>query len=163
MKGEREMKPTEETLTIATLSEQIGEAERRLHELQAEQLQLPERIRQAALAGDVENQIAGQKRLGELPMWIRAQGMKVERLHVERYDLQIEEARGEEERLLPDIEPAEARAVEATKERNRVRGLYHDAHARTRNLELDRREHTRRLQALGGEQAARAQHLAPAA
>ncbi len=134
-----------------TLSEQIGEAERRLHELQAEQLQLPERIREAALAGDVEAQITGQKRLSELPQWIRAQGMKVERLHVARYELMIEEAKAEEEMLLPDLEPADARAVEAIKERNRVRGIYHDAHARTRNLELDRREHARRLQALGGE------------
>ncbi len=149
------MKPTEETLTVAALSEQIGEAERRLHELQVEQLQLPERIRQAALAGDVENQIAGQKRLGELPMWIRAQGMKVERLRVERYDLQIEEAKAEEERLLPDLEPAEARAEKAIQERNRVRGLYHAAHARTKDLELDKRERERRLQALGGESATR--------
>jgi chromosome segregation ATPase len=155
MKGKREMKPTEETLTVAALSEQIGEAERRLHELQVEQLQLPERIRQAALAGDVENQIAGQKRLGELPMWIRAQGMKVERLRVERYDLQIEEAKAEEERLLPDLEPAEARAEKAIQERNRVRGLYHAAHARTKDLELDKRERERRLQALGGESATR--------
>ena len=156
---EKEMELT----TIATLSEQIGEAERRLHELQAEQLQLPERIREAALAGDVEAQITGQKRLSELPQWIRAQGMKVERLHVERYELMIEESRAEEEKLLPDIEPADARAIEATKERTRVRGLFHAAHARTKDLELDRREHTRRLQALGGEQAARAQHLAPVA
>ncbi len=155
MKGKREMKPTEETLTVAALSEQIGEAERRLHELQVEQLQLPERIRQAALAGDVENQIAGQKRLGELPMWIRAQGMKVERLRVERYDLQIEEAKAEEERLLPDLEPAEARAEKAIQERNRVRGLYYAAHARTKDLELDKRERERRLQALGGESATR--------
>jgi hypothetical protein len=155
MKGKREMKPTEETLTVAALSEQIGEAERRLHELQVEQLQLPERIRQAALAGDVENQIAGQKRLGELPMWIRAQGMKVERLHVERYELMIEEAKAEEEMLLPDLEPAEARAEKAIIERNRVRGLYYAAHARTKDLELDKRERERRLQALGGESATR--------
>jgi chromosome segregation ATPase len=144
------------TTTIATLSAQIGEAERELHELQTEQMQLPERIRQAALAGDVDAQIHGQKRLAELPMWIRARAMNAERLHVERYDLQIEESRAEEEKLLPDIEPADARAVEAIKERHRVRGIYHDAHARTKDLELDRREHTRRLQALGGEQAARA-------
>jgi chromosome segregation ATPase len=148
---EKEMELT----TIATLSEQIGEAERRLHELQAEQLQLPERIREAALAGDVEAQITGQKRLSELPMWIRAQGMKVERLRVERYDLQIEEAKAEEERLLPDLEPAEARAEKAIQERNRVRGLYHAAHARTKDLELDKRERERRLQALGGESATR--------
>ena len=144
---EKEMELT----TIATLSEQIGEAERRLHELQAEQLQLPERIREAALAGDVEAQITGQKRLSELPQWIRAQGMKVERLHVERYELMIEEAKAEEEMLLPDLEPAEARAEKAIIERNRVRGLYHAAHARTKDLELDKRERERRLQALGGE------------
>ncbi len=107
------MERTEETTTIATLSAQIGEAERRLHELQVEQLQSPERIRQAALAGDVENQIAGQKRLGEAPMWIRARAMNVERLYIKRYELQIEETRAEEEKLLPDIEPADARAVEA--------------------------------------------------
>ncbi len=140
-----------ELTTIATLSEQIGEADRRLHELQAEQLQLPERIRQAALAGDVEAQITGQKRLSELPQWIRAQGMKVERLHVERYELMIEEAKAEEEMLLPDLEPAEARAEKAIQERNRVRGLFHAAHARTKDLELDKRERERRLQALGGE------------
>ncbi len=157
------MERTEETTAIATLSAQIGEAERELHELQAEQLQLPERIRQAALAGDVDAQIHGQKRLAELPMWIRARAMNAERLHINRYELMIEESRAEEEKLLPDIEPADARAVEAIKERNRVRGIYHDAHARTRNLELDKRDHARRLQALGGEQAARAQHLAPAA
>jgi hypothetical protein len=150
------MKRTEETPTIATLSEQIGLAERELHELQTEQLQLPERIRQAALAGDVETQVSLQKRLADLPMWIRARAMNVERLHVERYELMIEEAKAEEEKLLPDIEPADARAVEAIKERHRVRGLYHDAHARTRNLELDKRDHTRRLQALGGESASRA-------
>jgi chromosome segregation ATPase len=144
---EKEMELT----TIATLSEQIGEADRRLHELQAEQLQLPERIRQAALAGDVEAQITGQKRLSELPQWIRAQGMKVERLHVERYELMIEEAKAEEEMLLPDLEPAEARAEKAIQERNRVRGLFHAAHARTKDLELDKRERERRLQALGGE------------
>jgi hypothetical protein len=89
--------------------------------------------------------------------------MNVERLYIKRYELMIEESRAEEEKLLPDIEPADARAVEAIKERARVRGIYHDAHARTKDLELDRREHARRLQALGGEQAARAQHLAPAA
>ncbi len=151
------------TTTIATLSAQIGEAERELHELQTEQMQLPERIRQAALAGDVETQVSLQKRLGEAPMWIRARAMNVERLYIKRYELMIEESRAEEEKLLPDIEPADARAVEAIKERNRVRGIYHDAHARTKDLELDRREHARRLQALGGETTARAQHLAPAA
>ncbi len=144
-----------EQTTIATLSEQLGLAERELHELQTEQLQLPERIRQAALAGDVETQVSLQKRLGEVPMWIRARAMKVERLFVERYELMIEESRAEEEKLLPDIEPAEARAVEALKERNRLRGLYLAAHAQTRDLELDRREHERRLQALGGESKAR--------
>ena len=145
-----------ELTTIATLSEQIGLAERELHELQTEQLQLPERIRQAALAGDVERQVSLQKRLGEMPMWIRARAMNVERLYIKRYELMIEESRAEEEKLLPDIEPAEARAVEAIKERTRVRGLYYDAHARTRNLELDKRDHARRLQALGGESASRA-------
>ena len=144
-----------ELTTIATLSEQIGEAERRLHELQAEQLQLPERIREAALVGDVGAQIHGQKRLAELPMWIRARAINVERLHVERYDLHIEEARAEEERLLPDVLPAEERAEKAIIERNRVRGLYHAAHARTKDLELDKRERERRLQALGGESATR--------
>jgi len=152
-----------ELTTIATLSEQIGLAERELHELQTEQLQLPERIRQAALAGDVERQVSLQKRLGEMPMWIRARAMNVERLYIKWYELMIEESRAEEEKLLPDIEHPDARAIEATKERNRVRGLFHAAHARTKDLELDRREHTRRLQALGGEQAARAQHLAPVA
>jgi hypothetical protein len=156
---EKEMEQT----TIATLSAQIGEAERELHELQTEQMQLPERIRQAALAGDVETQVSLQKRIIDLPMWIRARAMNVERLYIKRYELMIEESRAEEEKLLPDIEPADARAVEAIKERARVRGIYHDAHARTKDLELDRREHARRLQALGGEQAARAQHLAPAA
>ncbi len=151
------------TTTIATLSAQIGEAERELHDLQTEQLQLPERIRQAALAGDVETQVSLQKRIIDLPMWIRARAMNVERLYIKRYELMIEESRAEEEKLLPDIEPAEARAEKAIQERNRVRGLYHAAHARTKDLELDRREHARRLQALGGEQVARAQHLAPAA
>ncbi len=155
MKGKREMKPTEETLTVAALSEQIGEAERELHELQTEQLQLPERIQQAALAGDVDSQIHGQKRLAELPMWTRARAMNVERLHVERIELQIEESRAEEERLLPDVLPAEERAEKAIIERNRVRGLYHAAHARTKDLELDKRERERRLQALGGESATR--------
>ncbi len=144
-------KEMELTTTIATLCAQIGLAERELHELQTEQAALPERIRQAALAGDVDAQIHGQKRLAELPMWIRARAMNAERLHIERYDLQIEESCAEEEKLLPDIEPADARAVEAIKERARTRGLYHDAHARTKDLELDRREHARRLQALGGE------------
>jgi chromosome segregation ATPase len=153
----------EKLTTIATLSAQIGEAERELHELQTEQLQSPERIRHAALAGDVETQVSLQKRLADLPMWISARARNVERLHVERYELMIEEAKAEEEKLLPDIEPADARAVEAIKERARVRGIYHDAHARTKDLELDKREHTRRLQALGGETTTRVQHLAPAA
>ncbi len=152
-----------EQTTIATLSAQIGLAERELHELQTEQAAQPARIQQAAFIGDVDAQIHGQKRLAELPMWIRARAMNAERLHIERYDLQIEESRAEEEKLLPDIEPADARAVEAIKERNRVRGLYYDAHARTRNLELDKRDHARRLQALGGESKARVQHLAPVA
>jgi len=145
-----------EQTTIAALSEQIGEAERELHELQAEQLKSPERIRQAALAGDVDAQIHGERRLAELPLWIRARAMNVERLHVERYELMIEESRTEEEKLFPDIEPAEERVVKAIKERNRVRGLYLGACARRGNLELDKREHTRRLQALGGERQARA-------
>ena len=144
-----------EQTTIATLSAQIGEAERDLHELQTEQAAQPERIQQAAFIGDVDAQIHGQKRLAELPMWIRARAMNVERLHVERYELMIEESRAEEEKLLPDLEPAEALVVKATQERNRVRGLYLDAHARTKDLELDKREHERRLQALGGESATR--------
>jgi hypothetical protein len=63
---------TESELENEMNAAQIGEAERALHELQVEQLQLPERIRQAALAGEVETQIHGQRRLTELPMWIRA-------------------------------------------------------------------------------------------
>jgi len=61
--------------------------------------------------------------------------------------LQIEEAKAEEDALLPDVAPAEERAVKATIERNRVTGLYRTAHAHTKDLELDRRERERRLQA----------------
>ncbi len=152
-----------ELTTIATLCAQIGLAERELHELQAEQAALPERIQQAAFIGDVDAQIHGERRLAELPLWIRARAMNVERLHVERIELLIEEAKAEEERLLPDVLPAEERAEKAILERNRIRSVYRGACARTKDLNLDKLEHTRRLQALGGESKARAQHLAPAA
>ncbi len=129
----------------ASLSEQIGAAQKRLAELQAEKDGLPAEIQRAAQVPDPEALVRARQRLGEIDVYILSENIRLARLKNHDLDAQLPEAQAKIDRQIEQAIPTRERSEQALSELRQAENEIAYARAEYSNLRESKRENQRWL------------------